>query len=232
MLDKEKIAAMRQQLKTGIKVMSAPQLFPTPPHLAERMAEAADIEPGMRILEPSTGTGRLLDAILPRAEGVGSGWFVGCRSTIQAVELNAELCAALRVKYPGIRVRQDDFLTMEPVTPFDRIVMNPPFKNGDDIKHIKRAWALLAPGGRLVALCAGGPRQRRIFGDFAISAQECPQLKRSEWEDLPPGTFSDEGTEVNCALVIMDKVADISCSRGDTGCGERPCVCGSTMEDD
>jgi hypothetical protein len=37
--------------------------------------------------------------------------------------------------------------------------MNPPFANADDIKHIMHALKMLKPGGRLVAICANGPRQ-------------------------------------------------------------------------
>ncbi len=37
--------------------------------------------------------------------------------------------------------------------------MNPPFANGQDIKHITHALRYLSPGGRLVAICANGPRQ-------------------------------------------------------------------------
>jgi len=38
--------------------------------------------------------------------------------------------------------------------------MNPPFENGADIKHIQHAMKMLKPGGRLVAICANGPRQQ------------------------------------------------------------------------
>lgn len=76
---------------------------------------------------------------------------------------------------------------------FDRIVMNPPFENGADIKHIEHARHLLKPGGRLVAICANGPRQRDRLMPLA-----------SHWEDLPPGTFKDAGTMVNTALLVID----------------------------
>jgi hypothetical protein len=43
---------------------------------------------------------------------------------------------------------------------FDRVVMNPPFDHGADIKHVEHARKFLKPGGRLVAVVANGPRQR------------------------------------------------------------------------
>jgi hypothetical protein len=57
------MAAMRQTLAIGVTVVSAPQLFPTPPELARQVVELADIAPGMTLLEPSAGTGALLKAV-------------------------------------------------------------------------------------------------------------------------------------------------------------------------
>jgi phospholipid N-methyltransferase len=185
MLDRQKIMQMKEQLKTGVRVVSAPSLFPTPPSLAERLIQLADIRPGHKVLEPSAGTGRILDAISQNCVLLEHGDWV-------AVELNLDLARVLAARYHWFKVVQEDFLQFS--GRFDRIVMNPPFENGADIKHIQHAFSLLNPGGRLVAICAGGPRQRRVFEDY--------------WhEDLPPGTFADEGTSVNCGVVIMDRRA-------------------------
>jgi hypothetical protein len=54
---------------------------------------------------------------------------------------------------------------------------------------------MLKPGGRLVAICANGPRQREKLQPIA-----------SSWEDLPSGTF--KGTGVNAALLVIDKEPD------------------------
>ena len=53
---RDKIEQMQYALKTGVQVIAAPQLFPTPPALAERMVEEADILPGHSVLEPSAGS--------------------------------------------------------------------------------------------------------------------------------------------------------------------------------
>jgi 16S rRNA G1207 methylase RsmC len=58
---------------------------------------------------------------------------------------------------------------------FDRIIMNPPFENAIDIKHIKHALTMLNPGGRIVALCAKGPRQREAFKVLPSIGRICPQ---------------------------------------------------------
>lgn len=175
----EDFQAMRDQLKAGVQVVSAPQLFPTPADLAARMVELADIEPGMRVLEPSAGTGRILEQ-LPE----------GCE--VVAVEINAALGGRLDASRRAVVI--GDFLQCTPETlwgSFDRILMNPPFANADDIKHIKHALTMLAPCGRLVAICANGPRQRAEL------------MHLGEWEDLPPGSFAASGTNVNAALLVV-----------------------------
>jgi protein-L-isoaspartate O-methyltransferase len=177
------IEAMRQALKEGVKVVAVPQLFPTPPDLAARVVELADIKPGHRVLEPSAGMGALLQAIGNAPDKV-------------AVEINATLverlaCAGLS----GLRVHQGDFLACNgDLGEFDRVVMNPPFENGADIRHIEHALAMLKPGGRLVAICANGPRQRERLMPLA-----------SEWEDLPDGSFKEQGTNVSAALLIIER---------------------------
>lgn len=173
-----------RELKQGasVEVVTAPALFPTPPDLARRMVELADIEPGARVLEPSAGTGRLVDAA-----GIALDW--DCE--IIAVELAQALAWNLRAKYSGVDVREADFLSLNgELGTFDRIIMNPPYDNGTDIKHILHARGLLKPGGRLVALCANGPRQQRDLQSIA-----------DHWEDLPAGTFS--GTQVRAALLVL-----------------------------
>lgn len=182
--------AMRDQLKTGVQIVSAPQLFPTPADLAARMAELADIETGMLVLEPSAGTGRIVDEILKTSP---------C-SCLRLVEKNLSLSNHLANVYKGVSVFPGDFLAKtgwEIGGPFDRVLMNPPFENADDIKHILHARSMLKPGGRLVAICANGPRQRDKLKPLAESSG-------GFWEDLPNGTFKNSGTMVNTALLVIE----------------------------
>jgi len=87
----EDFAALKATLKAGVKIAVAPQLFPTPPALAARMATFAGIEYKDRVLEPSAGTGNLLRAIVD-AEPTAS---------VHAVEINRALCDACRpVSWP------------------------------------------------------------------------------------------------------------------------------------
>ena len=183
----EDFAALKATLKAGVQVVSAPQLFPTPPALAARMAALAGIEYKDRVLEPSAGTGNLLRAIV-EAEPTAS---------VHAVEINRALCDALPASLlaDGEALCQD-FLTCttEQLGHFNRIVMNPPFADGSDIKHIKHALHFLERDGRLVALCAAGPRQQAELRPLATT-----------WEELPEGTFADQGTNVRAALMVVQR---------------------------
>lgn len=182
--------AMRETLRAGVQVVTAPQLFPTPRDLAQRAVDLADIRPGHRVLEPSAGTGALLGAMGGRMFG-----HYPERGAVVAVEIVPKLAERLAVEYPLTTVISADFLDFAGATDdakFDRIVMNPPFADGADVKHIRHALKLLKPGGLLVAICANGPRQREHLQPLADS-----------WEDLPPGTFKDAGTMVNAALVTI-----------------------------
>jgi SAM-dependent methyltransferase len=179
--DSAAFEAIKESLRAGVKVVSAPQLFPTPPEIARRVVELADIRPGMRVLEPSAGTGGLLDVLATHAGVI-------------AVEINHALAEALRARYPRCEVRCADFLTVgEELGQFDRVVMNPPFDHGSDIEHIRHAYRMLKPGGRLVAICANGPRQQEVMGEIC-----------SAWIELPAGSFKEQGTSVNAAIVVIE----------------------------
>jgi len=183
---RDKIEQMQSALKAGVQVVAAPQLFPTPPALAERMVEEADILPGHCVLEPSAGTGAIL-AALPNVRPFGS---------VTAVEINATLAASMgQVADETIC---GDFLEQNGnLGTFDRILMNPPFENGADIKHIQHAMKMLKPGGRLVAICANGPRQQTTLKSMAENSG-------GWYEDLPAGTFASQGTNVNTALLLIE----------------------------
>lgn len=184
---------MRESLHAGVRAVVAPQLFPTSPDKAAYMVKLLDPQPGNDILEPQAGTGALITSLADF-----SCW-------ITAVEINPALADQLRTRWETgnngtdrkplcVKVICADFLECNGnLGKFDRIIMNPPFVNGADIKHIRHAIAFLRPGGRLVGLCANGHRQReqlRPLADF--------------WEDLPPGSFSDQGTNVNVALLVIN----------------------------
>lgn len=178
MIDRAELAArigrLKQGLETGVRVVSAPSLFPTPPEVADEVVLLAGIEPHHRVLEPSSGTGALVDAVRRRVP----------TATIECVELNHDMAF-------NIGARQADFLELTPddLGKFDRVVMNPPFDKWADIRHIRHALGFLNPDGRLVAICADGPRQDDAFSSFMVRR-------------LPAGTFA--GTNVRSCILSID----------------------------
>ena len=187
--------ALREQLRAGVQVVTAPQLFPTPPDLAARMVAIARPRIGARVLEPSAGTGNLLRA-LPGIVPFGKQ-----RQTaldVVAIELNHTLADMLGRSGLAGTVRYVDFLDCgDELGRFDAVMMNPPFAKGADIAHIRHALRFLKPGGRLVAICGNGPRQRD---------QLLPLVEDSggTWEELPHDTFKDAGTSVRTVLLSIE----------------------------
>ncbi|WP_052761470.1 DUF3560 domain-containing protein [Xanthomonas citri] len=183
----KQITAMRATLaQGGVQVHVAHQLFPTSEGVAEMMIDLAELGDGMCVLEPSAGTGVLLAAATASASSL----------SLTVVEINPGLCRLLTSQ--GYRVIEADFLSLDPLQQgqVDRVLMNPPFVDGSDIKHILHASRFVRPGGLLVAICADGPRQ---------NAQLRPVAEGSggEWLPLPVGSFKHAGTNVNAVLLTI-----------------------------
>lgn len=174
--------AARHENGTGPRAVSAFNLFQTPAEVARRLVEACEVRPGMRVLEPSVGLGRLLDALPADCEVV-------------AVEHAQQIAAEVfRQDRAGVRLLQRDFLTCtrEELGAFDRIVMNPPFHMRADVRHILHALTFLKSGGRLAALCLDTHHREKALRSMAAT-----------WEQLPETTFAKEGTRVRTVLATF-----------------------------
>ena len=171
-----------------------PQLFPTPPELAARVVKLAEIGPSDRVLEPSAGTGALIDQVPISAVDIG-------RPQITAVEINKELAAGL-IRYERTRVNVvwSDFLTCTQLGQFDRIVMNPPFANGQDVDHVTHALGMLKPTGVLVAIMSGGVRFRSDRQTTAFR-KSLDAMDLVQWWDLPPNAFAEADTMVATVML-------------------------------
>lgn len=174
--------ARRHENGTAPRAVSAYQLFQTPAKLAARLVAVADVRPGMRVLEPSAGLGRILRELPP-----------GCETT--AIEVAPQIAAELyRAELPGVTLLQRDFLTCSPAELglFDRIVMNPPFHMRSDLRHILHARTFLKPSGILAAICFDTEHRRNALRPIAAT-----------WEELPRDTFAKEGTRVITSLLTI-----------------------------
>lgn len=187
-LREEQMEAMRPRFEAlagranyKSKVVSSHNLFPTPPDVARSMVDLACVTTNHRVLEPSAGTGRLLDAIP-----------AGCPTV--AVEICPQLNEYLFHNYPRVLLKCGDFMdrTVEDMGTFDRIIMNPPFERGEDIKHIMHARKFLAPGGMLVSLCFDGVKQNKQLKPIAF-----------HWQRLTPGSFKREGTSAGVVMLSL-----------------------------
>lgn len=167
--------------------------FPTPRPIVDRMISAAALEPGQAILEPSAGKGDIAEAIR-EAEP---------QAKLDVIEVVPTLREILRLK--GFELVDSDFL--EHAGEYDRILMNPPFENGADIEHVRHAYDLLKPGGRLVAIMSEGPFFRQARKDEAF--RQWLDSVDGHSEKLPPDSFAGKDafrqTGVATRLVTIQK---------------------------
>lgn len=186
---------MADAVETGgvVNAKKTLQFFETPVDLAARMACLARIAPGNRVLEPSAGFGRIIRALLTY------------EARVHAVEIDETNCQTLRRMqgtFPELCVTREDFRTFHDVdtTRFDAVVMNPPFSNNLDIDHIRLAWDMLIPGGRLVAVCSEGPFFRSDRA--AVAFREWLDEIDAFTEKLPADTFRESGAGVATRLIV------------------------------
>lgn len=178
------------------------QAFNTPDEEAARAVQLAEIEPGDNILEPSAGTGRIAKHLSRQPD---------CR--LWLVELDLAKANSLMQQFPRATVLFGNFLdthfpkTCAPSEGFDAIVMNPPFSGKQDIAHIRYAMTLLAPGGRLVAICANGPGREQMLKFGVSPIDKIVPYVTDHWEELPAGTFRESGTDVRTILMRIRRVA-------------------------
>lgn len=170
-----------------VKAVAAFNLFQTPEPIAELLVERLIDLVGelhrQTILEPSAGLGRLYRAVRAASH----------TARVTLVEQAPQCSEILFQETAGdehARQIQADFLecTSARLGEFSAVLMNPPFKQGRDIKHIRHAWDLLPVGGALVALCYAGTRQHAAFHAW-------------NWELLPSASFRAEGTRAEIALI-------------------------------
>lgn len=186
----EKAEDLRRKLQS-LQFAKIPGFFPTPLPVIELMIYHADMVAGpCRVLEPEAGSGGIADVIRERFKD----------ASLTLYERHMSLRDVLTLK--GYTLAGADFLDAEPTAEFDRVLMNPPFENGQDIDHVRHAFRFLKPGGRLVSIMSPGPffRQDRK----ATSFRDWFESLSGEKIDLPAGSFKESGTGVATVLITID----------------------------
>lgn len=175
------------------------QFFATPPELAARMVEMAELGETDGhgygdILEPSAGQGAIIKAIHKVTDGA---------VTVNCYEL-MDINRSILEKMTGVNLVGDDFMKADMSSQYDRIIANPPFAKNQDIDHIKLMYELLAPGGVMVTLSS-------ISWTIGVSIKK--QVQFREWldmidaytEEIPEDTFKESGTRIRTMLIKIKK---------------------------
>lgn len=179
-----------------VKVNWNPDYFPTPHDIVGIMLDEAApwLGDGAKMLEPSAGDGRIMDAAIARFGGMAK---FGIGVTPFWCEIDHAAVTVLEGKgYGGVRLGAD-FLDVEPDPIYDAVLMNPPFSRGKAAKHLKHAWGFVKPGGVLVAVQPGQPRDHDEWLDD----------KATRTIDLGSGAFKDAGTMVAAYILVVQKPA-------------------------
>ena len=157
----------------GTNVSADLAYFPTPAAVCTSMLSDVYIREGQRVLEPSCGCGRILDAARKSQP----------EAVLRGIEYHAGRAAEARAK--GYAVQRANFLDVPPDPTFDWVLMNPPFAGRHWIKHINHALRFLKEDGGLVAILPAS-----AFYDGHLSDM------KGRWRDLPVASFSESGTNV------------------------------------
>lgn len=165
-----------EQQRASTAVSKDLQYYPTPAAVVERVLGDVRIRKGEKVLEPSCGCGRFLDAI--RKTG----------ADVMGIEVDSSRAAQARAK--GHKVLLANFLETVPTGDMDHVIMNPPFYGQHYAKHVNHALKFLKPGGKLTAI-------------LPVTARYDHGLLDGRWSDLPVGSFSESGTNINTTVLTM-----------------------------
>ena len=195
------------------------QQFSTPLPLAYAALQAAAIRPGDIVLEPSAGTGMLAVmaqcALGDRADG-----------SLHLNEIAATRAGLLSRLFPDAPVTRHNAEAIADHLPYlapTAVLMNPPFsaspgvnriRHDADLRHIRSAFSMLAPGGRLAAITSRGCVPGDASWTRAFDRLDPPP--RIVFSTAIDGrAYARRGTSFDTRLTVIDRL-----SPGDTHAGE------------
>lgn len=168
------------------------QYYPTPAKVVEDIIIhkwGAKALKGKRLLDPNCGCGRILES------GKKHG------AIVFGIEVDAGRVAIARAK--GFAVLHANFLETAAEPKYDIVLMNPPFYGKHYAKHVRHALKFVAPGGVLVAILP--VTARYDHGELDDVIPQTARWASSPWHDLPVGSFSESGTNINTTVLTIRK---------------------------
>ena len=172
--------------------------YPTPSTLAEKMVNKLTIKSinDIKVLEPSAGNGALLDAL---SKKLNTKLF-----NHVAVEVNEGSYNILKDKsYNVVRQTFEEFCNENKSQKFTHIIMNPPFNNQNDIKHVRLAYEKLEEHGELIAIIS----ENSLFYDTEETRQFNEWLDTINYsiESIEEGSFAESGTMIDTVMLKITK---------------------------
>lgn len=182
-----------RELLIKARSFNIPGFFPTSDNLILMMLKEAQIRPGEVILEPSAGIGSICDHIKE--------YHPNC--IVDCVEINHSLVEILNLKkhnpYHG------DIFDYNVSIKYDKIIMNPPFENNQDIEHVMHCYEnYLKEGGRLIALTSiGAYKNTRTINNRFKQWLSTKPYSIQEISNAFNGAFRN--TSVSVILFVIEK---------------------------
>ncbi len=168
-----------------IEVDRATECHVTPPSVAARMVRYLNASPDMLTLEPSAGTGNLVQALFDSGHS---------SMELVAIERHLGLGLSWGGRFKDIALLRLCFLEYaernKGKVEFPRIIMNPPFRKAE--QHVKAALSLLHPGGHNDAVLV------------ALVPVTFEHPDAETLETLPPDTFAAAKVYTKIVRFVFD----------------------------
>ncbi|KQU12133.1 DNA methyltransferase [Bacillus sp. Leaf49] len=175
--------------------------YPTPASLINKMNRKVDWKYIKSVLEPSAGSGNLVEAIHKQFDYTKI-YRRESKYDIDAIEHDENLRHLLKGK--DFRVISDDFLTFNTYKKYDLIFMNPPFSNGE--KHLLKAINLIESQhrtGQIVCLLNAETLNNPYSNDRKYLVRKLTELDADVEFIKDAFVSSERKTSVETALVYI-----------------------------
>ena len=178
-----------------------PDYYPTPPTLIQKMLDKIDFKMISSILEPSAGSGHLVEAIIEKFKNSRSYYYSKeAIWDIDTIELDNELRMILKGK--GCRVVHDNYLTYSTFKSYDCIIANFPFSEGD--KHLLKALEMQESQGGVIVCILNAETLRNPYSNIRKELLDKLEHYNAEIEYIQNAFIdSERSTNVEIALIYI-----------------------------